>query len=73
MLGAGVPVDGAGVAVAGLGAADAGRVPGCAPGDGVPPHAARPTIMALATASRAIGMVLMSSASAARCGRKVIR
>jgi hypothetical protein len=73
MLGAGVVVGRAGVTVAGLGAADSGRVPGSAPGDGAPPHAARPTIAALAAASRAIGMVIMPSASAARGRRKVIR
>jgi hypothetical protein len=48
-------------------------VPGCAPGDGAPPHAARPAIAALAAASRVISMVLMRSASAARGGRTVIR
>jgi hypothetical protein len=61
-----VAVGGAGAGVVGLDVAGVCWVPGWVPGAGAPPHAARPTMAAPATANGAINTVLMSSSMCRR-------
>jgi hypothetical protein len=52
--------DAEGVALAGPAADDVGRAPGCAAGDGPPPHAARPATTAPTAATRVISRLFMA-------------